>query len=358
MRRRLSAAGNLLFVLHNRYADAFARGLLAAIILVFAALFLLDPSSLLHRYFQTDRPVSDSAYVARKIYGDGAARSYDIVVVGGSSMREMIPPPRGEAMARPDLCPHRDRLLNAATSSQQPVDAYAIADAVAPPYGLLVVGLSGRRLISDRRNDPYALQSQSVELPRSYAAMLDALSHGRIEFLSLDFFDQFRRSHQAFRTAFRASPGKRPPGDGELDNRSAYPEQPLPVGDKQLIADKLLLTAELPNEGSSRSIAGYWLDFANHATRSGWKVLFVFTPTSAEADGYGAYTKPTVDIALSHIQTLYPVLDLREGQQSYVQADFYDPIHVSHSGRDKLWPRLAAAIRDAQACHAGEEERS
>lgn len=358
MHRHLSAARSRLSVLRNRYADVSARGLLVALALTLAALACLDPSSLLHRHFQTSRPMPDGAYVAQKIYEGGAARSFDVVVVGGSSMREMIPAPTGGEVAQPGLCPHRDRLLNAATSSQQPVDAYAIADAIAPPYGLLVVGLSSRRLIEDRRNDPYALQDQSVELPRSNAAVLGALSHGRIEFLSLDFFDQFRRSHWTFRTALDTPSGQQWPQGLRVDDRSAYPDRPVPIADKQLIADKLLLTVEDPARDNSRSIADYWLDFAGHATRAGWKVLFVFTPTSAEAESYDVYTRPKVDPALRRIGAQYALLDLRENERPYSVEDFHDPIHVSHLGRDRLWPQLAAAIRAAQACGAGSKAGS
>lgn len=341
----------------QRHEDALARGFLLALGLVLAAVLLVDPASLLHRHFHSDRPPPDHVYVARKIY-QSDAQPFDIVVIGGSSTRELIPPPgpRGESPA--GLCQDRDRLLNAATSSQQPADGYAILSALPRAPELVVVGLTGRRLIGDRRNDPYALDAQVVELPRSNGAMLDAVRHGRVEFASFDFFDQLRRSQWTLQTAALAAQGMDWPTNPNLDNRTAYPDTPRLPEIKQLYADKLLLSAEETPSNHRVSIARYWVDFADHVSAKGGRILFVMTPTSPEAAAYEAYMRPLMDDALQDISAKYPLLDLRHSAgRPLGAADFFDPIHVSHTGRDRLWPETAAAIRRAQACDASRRGR-
>ena len=347
MRQLILPAKAWLVSLALGYADPLARGLLFAVAIILAALMLVDPSVLLHRQFQTNRPLPDGAYVASKIlYGNNP--SYDVVVVGGSSMREMIPPPPSGAEWR-GLCTNRAGLLNAATTSQQPVDGYAIFDAVADSPGVLVVGLTGRRLIGDRRNDPYALQDQSVELRRSSAAMSNAISNGRFDFASMDFFDQVRRSEWSFRTLALTMRGTIWPRRAQMDDRSAYSDEPMPAKDKQMQADKLLVASDAAGEGDREQVAEYWLDFARHVSSKGWRIVFVFTPTSAELASYDAYTRPLTDLALRQIASQYPLVDLRQSGP-YAAADFHDPVHISHAGRDRLWPRLASAIRAMQSC--------
>lgn len=342
----------------DRYAAAVSRGFLVATVIALALLWVLQPAALLHRNFVHDRPPPDRAYVGQKVYQTFALQSPDVLILGGSSMREMIPAPDLKSGGWQALCAGQARLLNAATSSQHPSDGYAIVDALPSREMLVVVGLNSRRLTVDKRSDPFDLSGQTVELPRSAQAARAALHHGRFDVGAFDFFDQIRRVQWSLQSLYLSTRGTSFAGSGAVgpgqprDDRSAYPDAPLSPEEKQLIADKLLLTSLHYEKTAPRPATEYWLDFGRYIRASGGNVLFVRTPRSPEAQAYDRTTASLSEAALLKIGQEFPVLDFVKlpSAAGLGAVDFHDPVHVSHAGRDRLWPTLARSIAATKAC--------
>ncbi|RYD50434.1 MAG: hypothetical protein EOP60_11675 [Sphingomonadales bacterium] len=335
---------------YRRHRPAICRGFLVALAVTIAALWFVQPVILVHRFNTTDAVPFDSAYVGRLIVNDARAGAPGVLVIGGSSIRDLIP---GSANLRMSgLCGHDTDLLNAATSAQHPADSRAIADALRTPPALVVIGMTYRRFSSSRWNDPFALEQARVELPRSSHAFIEALFDARLDAGIFDSLAQLRRmdwERQLVDAAWRGAPVVRDPHARHVFDM--VHETVASPAEKQFRADRMWVVGGDELASSIDAMTAFWIDFARDMRRRGSRTIFVMTPTSGEAATIArAYAAP-VARAIATIGREFPFIDMRGLR--IAEGEFRDPLHLTGAGRDRVWPWLSATIARHGGCGEG-----
>src|SRR4051812_13730974 len=91
---------------------AITRGFLIALAGAIAFLWLIQPVTLAQRLIRTEALPHDSNYAGRMIATDAVAGAPDAIVIGGSSMRDIIPLDAGARLSA--LCSRDFTIFNAA----------------------------------------------------------------------------------------------------------------------------------------------------------------------------------------------------------------------------------------------------
>ena len=329
-----------------------ARGFLVALLPTLILLLWVDPVTIIHSRLKGDVYPPDAAYVGLHIVRDYSDSAPDILILGGSSTRELVPDRQIANAWFRTRCDHDIQLFNAATSSQEPADSRAIADALGEAPRVVVIGLSYRRLMRTREEDVYSPHSQTVALPSSMKVSIASLTRGDMRAGLFDFFAQVQRAEWSI-AALRAEMGKspRPLKKRDHHDRDVSPATPIPSSTKRYMADQMFVLAGDDMPRTSREMTEYWLRFAREMSRRGAAPLFVMTPYSPEAESLEREYAGSVGPALARLAEEYPVLDLRSRVRLQA-ADFADPTHLSDAGRIKAWPMLAEAIGETYGCPA------
>ncbi len=336
---------------YARYRGGVTRGFLVALFPTLILLWLIDPATIVHAHLRGEAYQPDSAYV-----GFSVARAYgrtppDIMFLGGSSMREATPHRRDADAWLSARCGRAIHIFNAATSSQEPPDSWAIADAIGGAPRVIVVGLSYRRLMRASIDDIYDPNAQTVALPSSRTASLKSLVRGDLRAGVFDFFNQFERSEWSI-SALRDEMTGHGRTDGparDNDDRDVSPATPMPADARRYIADEMYILADDDFSRTGGAMTEYWLSFADEMRRRGSTTLFVMTPYGPEAEPLAREYAVSTATALDRLARQNPVLDLRKDPR-LTASDFTDPTHLSDTGRITLWPVLGEAVADAYGC--------
>lgn len=338
--------------LYRSQRPAIARGFLIALGATVALLWFVQPTTLAHRLIRTDVVPTDSAYVGRMIAVDPHSAAPDVLVLGGSSMQLMIPRDANTRMRQ--LCGRDIHLFNAASSSQHPSASWAIVDALRRPPSLIVVGLSYRRLMRTPFADPYRLEQQRVELPRSPTMFRAALLRGRLDAGLFDSLAQLKLmdwERRLFVATVRGH-GELPIAPGARHEADLSADTVRSPSDKQMLADTMEVIDGNALARSVDEMTRFWIDFAHAMAARGSRTLFVMTPYSREADSMTrAYAQP-----LSHAMNALgvgaglPAHDMRDIALS--DDEFRDPIHLTYAARDRIWPSFSRTLARSGGCAA------
>ena len=179
---------------YARHRGAVTRGFLVALLPTLALLWVINPATIIHSRLKGEAYQPDSAYVGFNIAKFDSRTPPDIMFLGGSSMREATPHRRDADAWLTARCGQAVHIFNAATSSQEPPDSWAIADAIGGAPRLIVVGLSYRRLMRTNLDDIHDPGAQTVALPTSGRASLKSLIRGDLRAGVFDFFTQVERA--------------------------------------------------------------------------------------------------------------------------------------------------------------------
>jgi hypothetical protein len=335
--------------LYTRHRWAATRGMLLAIVLNAVLFLTVSPAMLVLRHIDIGVYPPDPAYVSRKVVREYRHETPDIIILGGSSMRDAVPPQQLAAAELSKYCGETTGIFNAATSSQHPVDGWAILDAMhGPPPRLVVVGLTYGRLSASRSRDPHDFSKQVVELPRSPSAFWRSVGRADVRDNIFDFFPQLRRLNWTFTEVRKSSSTKR---SRHFDDRMGVSIGQFSPSDKTYLVQKYsALEAEnLPS--MAPEMTEYWIDFARTMKARGSKTLFVWTPISPEFEPFSKKLAPTIQTAFARLSAAAPVLDLQRAAPMPTD-DFRDPLHLNVAGRTKAWGVIVRYLAQHGACRS------
>ena len=336
---------------YARHRGAATRGFLIALFPTLILLWILEPATMVHGLLKGEAYQPDAAYVGFRIAKAYGRAPPDVLLLGGSSLRETTPDRRDADSWLSVRCGRSVRVFNAATSSQHPSDGWAIADAIGGAPRVVVIGLSYHRLMRAGADDTYDPNAQTVALPRSPVALRQSLVRGDLRGGLFDFFAQFERAEWAISALRDEAAGRGETGNPVRDNddRDVSLADPIAAEAKRYMADQMYVLAGDDLKRSSAEMTEYWLGFAREMRRRGSRPLFVMTPYSEEAGALAREYSPSTTAALARLARENPVLDLRN-HPHLGAADFTDPAHLSDAGRRRAWPILGEAIAEAYGC--------
>jgi hypothetical protein len=336
----------------SRYQWAISRSIVLAVLINVVLLCLVSPANLFHRYVNITTFPIDAAYVAQSITRDFSNSGPDILFLGGSSMRDAVPPRPIVESDLTQMCRTKITAFPAATSSQSAVDGWAILDALkgyAPR--LVVVGLTYGRLSTSRNRDPYSLQGQVVELPRSSTAEMISLTHADLSDNAFDFFSQLRRlnwSISALKSELLTPPPQTTPAISMYD-RTVVPNIVLSSAEKTFFVQKLYATESANYRSGAPEMTANWTNFAEIVRKRGSEIIFIWTPLSDEMEPITRAYASLTEQVISQLSKTSPVLDLRNALPSS-PGSFRDPLHLSIKGREETWPRIMKFLVGRGAC--------
>lgn len=330
---------------------AATRGFLIALAPTLLLLWLIDPATMVHRRLKGEVHQEDATYVGFNIARVYARTPPDVLILGGSSMREATLHRRDADAWLSARCSRSIQIFNAATSSQDPLDSWAITDAISGAPRVVVVGLSYRRLMREDLADIYDPNAQTVALPSSTTAGLKSLTRGDLRAGVFDFFNQFERAQRSISALRGEVTGSGGAGGAALDNddRSYSPASPMSAQERRYMADEMYVLADDDLLRTADAMTDFWLSFARELGRRGSTTLFVMTPYGPEAESLAREYAAPIDKALGRLARENPVLDLRTNPGLTAEA-FTDPTHLSLVGRATLWPALGDAVARAYGC--------
>ena len=334
----------------NGWASRSTYGFFAALALSILVNLLMEPVELVHRYAPISSRLPDEAYVGRRA-ADFVGNPPTVLILGGSSMRESVPTAVEFGSSLAGQCSYSPSMFNAATSSQHPADGWAVIDAIGRTPRLILVGLTYRRMIFDRSNDPDDISAQRVELPRSPTATRIAAANADIRSGLFDSVAQIGRMRFSL-GEIRRMRGLQNPNNftnlSTFDDRDAFSSPPISGALKRFTGDKWLATYGWTGAERFKPLVVYWRDFAERLQRRGARVIFVVTPEGPEMHPMRRTLETEFMRALTELRTTAPVADLRDSMND--PAQFHDPIHLTNQGRDTLWPRLSSLITKELGC--------
>lgn len=322
----------------------------AAIVLVLTATVCVGPVWRLYALLPADHALPDRLDITRQLAGVWLRESPDVLFLGGSHMRELMPDDHYVGQELSAACSQRITVFNAASSSQPFETSWAIADRFRsrPPRVVFIaanifrtthtsatVMRAGRSLMllpEAERMPGYARSIQAgaatltkIKLGIAFTDSATALGYGRGSIKP--YVDEFNTS----------SHGYRAPG--------------LPSELKLMEANFQLRSARaLPDDDFERNIDGH-AALVRALAAEGVRVVTVFTPSSPEATPVLAALEPKVAYAKQRFAVDGDVLDLTTARDLDT-TDFYDRIHLLGTGRQKLWPKISPALVSALRCDA------
>lgn len=335
---------------YARHRGVVTRGFLVALFPTLILLWWIDPVTIVHSRLKGEAYQPDTAYVGFSIVRDYGRTPPDVLLLGGSSTREITPHRRDADSWLSTRCGRSIHIFNAATSSQHPSDSWAIADAIGGAPRVVVVGLSYRRMMRMSIDDAYDPTAQTVALPIPMRASLKSLVRGDLRAGVFDFFTQFDRAQWSISALEAEAAGRLAGGEArDKDDRDGSLATAIPADAKRYMADQMYVLAGDDLSRTSAEMTEYWLGFAREMRRRGSTPLFVMTPYSREAEPLAREYAPSIATAFARLARENPVLDLRDHPRLDA-ADFTDPAHLSDAGRLIAWPVLGEAIAEAYGC--------
>lgn len=306
--------------------------------------------TIIHGLLKGEAYQPDGVYVGYSIVKDYRQTSPDVLLLGGSSTREITPHRREADSWLSARCGRSVHVFNAATSSQHPADSWAIVDAIGGAPRVVVVGLSYHRMMRRSIDDTYDPTAQTTALPAPMRASLKSLARGDLRAGVFDFFTQFDRAQWSISALRDEAVGRRIAGQArDNDDRDGSLAGAIPADAKRYMADQMYVLAGDDLSRTSAEMTDYWLVFAREMRRRGATTVFVMTPYSHEAEPLAREYAPFIAPALARLARENQVLDLRNHPLPD-PVHFTDPTHLSDAGRVGAWPALGEAIARAYGC--------
>jgi hypothetical protein len=337
-------------VWYSKNGWAASRGFIIAAFTFVLVTQCISPAQLIHRYFRPTQHPQDQAFVAQASLREFKNSKPDILFLGGSSMRDAVPP-RDQADRDLSLaCGKSIKMFAAATSSQHPTDGWAILDQLKTPLPrLIVVGLSYGRVSQGPGDNPNNQLNQKVELPRSPTIFWENARKGDLRGGFSDFLPQLKRLNWTIKSLRRDRFSVNAANQIDLFDRGVYPNTIATPAEKIFLTQKIYALEADDLRRGAKPLTKYWLEFARKLEKKGTKIVFVWTPISAEAQtlirSYSPLMKENLELLSRRVDTL----DLR----SFITTDpldFRDPVHVSFKGRMKTWPKIVDFIALQGGC--------
>jgi hypothetical protein len=303
-------------------------------------LYALLPESVLN---------SDRLRVTRALAVSWQSAPPDVLMLGGSQLRELVPDDSFVGAALSADCGRLIRVFNAATSSQPLESSWALADLLRRPGQLVIINLNIWRVVEPGKMKRFP----RTLLPLPNAASMPA----GVE--QSPMAEYARRQHRLgilFEDAVTAMGlrGERLEHLGPFTSaqhvyRDLLQPAELKLTDARFQAERLRPIAAT---GIERNATGFD-ELARHLQAHGTRVAFLLAPVSPEVrQSLDAFREP-VDRATAMLRETATMLDLRYAP-GLSSVDFGDTLHLTTRGRQLMWPELRAFLRAQLAdCAAG-----
>ena len=321
------------------YSFPMIKAALTVIILVIGCVpvtvfLLLDFNSFILKniWLDTDRRPSP-IYIPQQIVANPKVREADIVIIGGSSMREFFPSESSVLSAElSELCGREIRAFNAATSAQSFADSVAIIDAVKRAGGTpktIVMGMTIARLGNEEKTwrDVLAVQPLALPGPTSVYAELNPLEafHGRVA----DRFAQVRRLAPLLEGGqYRLGTD---PAHEESRHFYDRPSMTKKAKQEQALFLSALRKKAYTNVSMTRTARRMSVIFQRYA-RGGTNIVYFFTPTAPSSHVVMAAYDESIDAATHMLSQSGSVIDVRRNPRLPDEA-FVDNYHLRPQGR-------------------------
>ena len=276
-------------------------------------------------------------YRPQKIIMSPLTPDVEVLLLGGSSVREFFPGDRAVSKVFSRHCGLPILAVNAGTSSQSLADTAAIVDAVLQESArpkILLVGLTNYRLSQPWINWNQVLEEQRLTLPVSETLLLQFGFLDAWKWRFHDKFEQIARLAPFYERAERRANSAL----GQVESRHYYDRPPMSIKQKleQTAISHTLRNANFVKyaERNARWFAHAFAPFSE----MGMDIVFLFTPQSPVARAVDINNEIIHAAVARQLEQTGVVVDLRNGSQ-LTEDMFYDEQHLRPAGREHLWDK-------------------
>ncbi len=264
----------------------------------------------------------------------------DIVLVGGSQVREILPADEFVSAELSASCGRPVRVLNAATSGQLLQTSWAVIDHFAQRSRPVVVVNANFLRMSENVENPSRLGRSMVLLPTP------ADPPPELGTLQMSPMDQINlRLGIVFSDAVHAAGLRQVHERVAVDpfdaRQHAYRAPGWTTGRKAMDAHFQLTLAEESADAITANMRSYQA-LAEELQRRGLRIGFLVTPEAPEYVMVWQQTREQLASAVETLARQSEMLDLHDAALD--SGDFFDTVHLLSSGRRKIWPRMKSYL--------------
>jgi hypothetical protein len=282
---------------------------------------------------------SDRLRIVHEIAARWEAAPPDILMLGGSQLRELMPEDEYIATALSSQCGRSISVFNAATSSQPLESSWAMADLMRRPGQLVVINLSIWRVLKGQKIERLARTLLPIPNSRNMPAGVEQVQmpweQARRSRLGILFADAVTSTGLRGARIERAGPF--------ASYQHSYRDVPQPAELKSIEARfQAARLRPIADREVERNVRGF-IALAQHLRADKGDVVFLLTPASAEVVDEFIEFRELETRASMLLREAAPLLDLSDGS-SLASTDFADTLHLTTHGRTQLWPALNAYL--------------
>jgi hypothetical protein len=299
--------------------------------------------------YATPKPAADNWETVSADLTNAIASGSDVVVLlGGSTARELTGSDAFVSQALARSCGRPIRFVNSGTTEQDIAESWSLADAIpARQRALVVVAINYFSFEHSAGDTGHDLAQNNFPFPvsRDLAAVLPATAADSPYAAPLRQLAWIE--NHLFAYSWTPRIGQLPDGfsDPFASQRNSYLTTPQPLSQKEALAQRYVAERFAIFDTTRIESSALWRAFAEHERRSGVRVLFLAAPESPTFkpvdEAFGAGFRQSLGLLTASGAS---VVDLRNSGD-LAENDFYDQQHLLSSGRRKFFPDLLAQLR-------------
>lgn len=292
-------------------------------------------SYVLNKFSFGKAPTPSAIYIPQQIVIDKEISKVNILILGGSSIREFFPRSENIDTTLSNMCGQPLHVLNAGTSSQSLADSLSIIDSAyheGMRPDVIIVGMTKFRLSQAWENWSDVITGQRLALPISQKFFSKLENFEAIGWRMRDRFNQVTRVAPLLRM-------DRFVGNGDINAIQDLPNYAGKAMSDQKKLEQVLVGHELRNldylarsEENAFYFSSSFADYADSKT----KIIFLFTPLSPVTRHLELANDIPMEAIRNSLQVTGEVIDMQayDGLDEHV---FYDEQHLRPEGRQLVW---------------------
>jgi hypothetical protein len=285
-----------------------------------------------------------------------------VLLLGGSTMREIAPDSDVIANALSVNCGRPVRVIKAGTSSQDLATAWTLAERTLDTrLDSVVVGVNYYRFLEGRARLGEGLETRRLPLPTS-GTLLRQYSH------SLQRIPDFEPVHQA---GILLALEPRPKWIRRLDEPerlaqvsdfqgqlNIYRAPSLNIMEKRRIAASFMAMRGPASLRYEKESVALWVALTDALQAQGVRVEFLVLPMDPVMDLVRPFFDPIFEVSLKVFESRdVRITDWRDSDFGLVTEDFYDQQHMLASGREKIFDAFVRYLASSLPQCAGSGHR-
>jgi hypothetical protein len=296
--------------------------------------------------------------LARSLRGADAEM---VVLVGGSTIRELTADDAFVSSALTNRCKRNIRLVNLSSSSQSYVETWNIL-AMLPNTArrLILIGINPYRIGFDDSDVESELSSPPTGIPNSFSLWWLVARHtGYVGSLERTISSVARQesfgAHWRLSDLFAQRPVMAgvPSGNPYQPDRSSYREPVWTHAQKVRQGYEYLATRILDFHDRFQTGVDWYERLAEYFRGPRSDVKFLVALADETIDTAAKLTSADFEESLRSLGADGQLIDLRNEEKNLVSDDFFDMQHLVATGREKLQPAFVDAVSHALGCNAG-----